>query len=459
MDAPETSSLDLTEPTAQATPLVAIVGRPNVGKSTLFNRLTGSRRSIVGDEPGITRDRIYGVAEWQGKVFDVVDTGGIVPDDEATIPAAIFQQARAAIEQAALLLFVVDVRQGATQLDEELAQRLRETGKPVFVIANKAESRRHDDDALEFTRWGFDDVIPVSSEHGQGFGDMLEAIANRIDLTDPDAAASREISVAIVGRPNVGKSSLVNKLLGAERVIVSPIAGTTRDAVDTEIESDGHRFRLIDTAGIRRKGKTELMAEKLSVVMARRHLERADVAILVIDAVEGPTNLDATIGGYANDAGCSTIIAVNKWDLVPGKETGTPAAFERRVRETLKFLDFAPVVFISALTGQRVTRLLELAARAAEARRKRVATHELNQFFVQHLVQPRATLPGKQQLKVKYITQASVAPPTFVLFTNAKKAKLHFSYQRYVENRLRETYEFFGTPIRVLGRTKTGGRD
>ena len=448
MEAPETTRADA--------PLVAIVGRPNVGKSTLFNRLTGSRRSIVGDEPGITRDRIYGTAEWQGKVFEVVDTGGIVPDDEATIPAAIFHQARAAIEQAALLLFVVDVRQGPTPLDEELAQRLREIGKPVYVIANKAESRRHDDDALEFTRWGFDEVLPVSSEHGHGFGDMLEAIAGRIDLADPDRPAVREISVAIVGRPNVGKSSLVNKLLGADRVIVSPIAGTTRDAVDTEIEAHGHHFRLIDTAGIRRKGKTDLMAEKLSVVMARRHLERADVAILVIDAVEGPTNLDATIGGYANEAGCSTIIAVNKWDLVPGKETGTPAAFERRGRETLKFLDFAPVVFISALTGQRVTRLLELAARAAEARRRRVPTNELNRFFEQHLVQPRATLPGRQQLKVKYITQASTAPPTFVLFTNAKKAKLHFSYQRYVENRLRETYEFFGTPIRVVGRTKLG---
>jgi GTP-binding protein len=435
-------------------PLVAIIGRPNVGKSTLFNRLTGSRRAIVGDEPGITRDRIYGTAEWQGRIFQLVDTGGIVPDDEATIPSAIFQQARTAIDQAELLLFVVDVRQGPTPLDEELASRLRETGKPIFVLANKAEAVRLDADALEFTRWGFDEVIPVSAEHGTGVGDLLEAIANRVQLAPEERAESSEINVAIIGRPNVGKSSLVNRILGAERVIVSPIAGTTRDAIDTELEAEGRTFRLIDTAGIRRKGKTELMAEKLSVVMARRHLERADVAILLVDAVEGPTNLDSTIGGYAHEAGCSTIVAVNKWDLIENKQTGTPSEFERRVRDEMKFLDYAPVVFISALTGQRVHRILELVAQAYDARRQRVPTSELNQFFDEHLAQPRATLPGKQQLKVRYITQARIAPPTFVLFTNAQKPKLHFSYQRYVENRLREAYGFFATPIRVVARGK-----
>jgi GTP-binding protein len=435
-------------------PLVAIIGRPNVGKSTLFNRLTGSRRAIVGDEPGITRDRIYGTAEWQGRIFQLVDTGGIVPDDEATIPSAIFQQARTAIDQAELLLFVVDVRQGPTPLDEELASRLRETGKPIFVLANKAEAVRLDADALEFTRWGFDEVIPVSAEHGTGVGDLLEAIADRVRLAPEERPESSEINVAIIGRPNVGKSSLVNRILGAERVIVSPIAGTTRDAIDTELEAEGRKFRLIDTAGIRRKGKTELMAEKLSVVMARRHLERADVAILLVDAVEGPTNLDATIGGYAHEAGCSTIIAVNKWDLIENKQTGTPSEFERRVRDEMKFLDYAPVVFISALTGQRVHRILELVAQAYDARRQRIQTSQLNQFFDEHLAQPRATLPGKQQLKVRYITQARIAPPTFVLFTNAQKPKLHFSYQRYVENRLRETYGFFATPIRVVARGK-----
>jgi GTP-binding protein len=458
MDVPEQPEVGQETPAGGPLPLVAIVGRPNVGKSTLFNRLTGTRRAIVGDEPGITRDRIYGTAEWQGKSFELVDTGGIVPDDEATIPSAIFRQARHAIEQAALLLFVVDVRQGPAPLDEELASRLRETGKTVFVVANKAESSRLDADALEFTRWGFDEIFPVSAEHGSGIGDMLDAIAGRVDLVEQAPAGSGEINVAIVGRPNVGKSSIVNQILGAERVIVSPIAGTTRDAVDTEIEANGRRFRLIDTAGIRRKGKTEMMAEKLSVVMARRHLERADVAILLVDATEGATNLDATIGGYAAEAGCSTIVAVNKWDLVPEKQTGTPFEFERETRERMKFLDYAPVVFVSALTGQRVQRLLELAADAYDARQKRIPTNELNRFFEEHLAQPRATLPGRQQLKVRYITQARVAPPTFVLFTNAQKPKIHFSYERYVENRLREAYGFFATPIRIRARGK-GARD
>jgi GTPase len=435
-------------------PVVTIIGRPNVGKSTLFNRLTGSRRAIVGDEPGITRDRISGVAEWQARVFELIDTGGIVPDDDAIIPAAIFQQASAAIEQAAILLFVVDSRQGPTPLDEEIALRLRRTGKRVLVVANKAESTKQDAQAFEFERWGFESVVPVSAEHGQGIGDLLEAIAERVELVAEPSAIEGEIKIAIIGRPNIGKSSLVNKILGAERTIVSPVAGTTRDAVDAEFEAEGRRYRLIDTAGIRRKGKTELMTEKLSVVMARRHLERADVAFLLVDAVEGPTHLDATIGGYAHDAGVSTVIVVNKWDLVPDKTTGTPSEFERRVRDVMKFNDYAPMAFVSALTGQRVGKLLGLAAKAHDARYQRVSTGELNRFFDRHLDQPRATLPGRNQLKVKYITQAGVAPPTFVLFTNARKAKLHFSYERYVENRLRETFEFFATPIRIVGRSR-----
>lgn len=455
MDAPETIETESGGQPAPPPPTVAIVGRPNVGKSTLFNRLTGSRRSIVGDEPGITRDRIYGTAEWQGKIFELVDTGGIIPNDEAIIPSAIFKQAQSAIEQASLIIFVVDVRQGITPLDEEIARRLRRTGLPIFVAANKAEASRLDADALEFTRFGFDHVFPVSAEHGQGLGDMLEAIATTIELVEPEPEDSGECRVAIIGRPNVGKSSLVNKLLGIERAIVSPIAGTTRDAVDTELTTDEGRFRLIDTAGIRRKGKTEEMAEKLSVVMARRHLERANVAFLLIDAVEGPTHLDASIGGYAHEAGCSTVIVVNKWDLVPNKETNTPKQFEERVRESMKFNDYAPIVFVSALTGQRISRLLGLAAQAFEARRKRISTGELNRFFEKHLEQPKASLPGRHQLKVRYITQARIAPPTFVLFTNARKAELHFSYVRYVENRLREEYEFFATPIRVVGRSRT----
>lgn len=445
-----------------AQPLVAIIGRPNVGKSTLFNRLTGTRRSIVGDEPGITRDRIFGEVEWRSRSFELVDTGGIVPDDEAVIPANIFKQAGFAIEKAEAIIWVVDARAGVTPLDEEIAGFLRNIGKPVFVAANKAENRKVENEAAEFYRFGFD-LTPVSAEHGTSVGDLVDKVFERLDFEDePDHEAGREIRLAIVGRPNVGKSSLLNSILGEERVIVSPIAGTTRDAVDTELEKDGHRFLLIDTAGIRRKGKTTEMAEKLSVIMARKALERADVAVLVIDAVEGVTNLDASIAGYAVDSGCSVIIAVNKWDAVEEKGTNTIYEFERTVRRQMKFLDWAPIVSISALTGQRVPKLLPMAAKANEARNFRVSTSQLNKFFEENISQPRGgTAPapvkgGVSRLKVQYITQGGVRPPLFVLFTSGgTKAGLHFSYLRYIENKLRETFDFFATPIRLKERHKT----
>lgn len=452
-----------------ALPLVAIVGRPNVGKSTLFNRLTGERRAIVGDEPGITRDRIYGEAEWAGRSFAVVDTGGIVPDDDAVIPANIFKQASAAIEEAQALLWVVDVRRGVTPLDEELAQLLRGTGKRVIVAANKADAARLDADAGEFFRFGFDDVIPVSAEHADGVGELLDVLVAGFDeaseVAEEDVErAPRELRLAIVGRPNVGKSSLLNRLLGEERVIVSPVAGTTRDAIDTMLEVDGEKFRVIDTAGIRRKGKTDEMAEKLSVMMARKSLERADVALVVIDAVEGVTALDANIAGYALDAGCSIIICVNKWDAVPNKETGTPAAFERSLRDKMKFLDWAPVVFISALTGQRVERILPLALRARDARSRRIPTSQLNAFFERNVAQPRgggAPAPvrgGVSRLHVQYMTQVGVRPPTFVLFTAGGRPGLHFSYERYLLNRLREEFDFFASPLRIVERHKKRSR-
>src|SRR5438270_2977265 len=379
-EAREASVLEGSQKTSvTALPLVAIVGRPNVGKSTLFNRITGERRAITGDEPGITRDRIYGEAEWQGRAFSIVDTGGIVPDDDAVIPANILKQAASAIEEAQVVVWVVDARKGITPLDEELARLLRSTGKRVLVAANKADAARIEVDAGEFFRFGFDDVIPISAEQGNGVGDLLDAVVANFHTVvaseDEEKSKRREIRLAIIGRPNVGKSSLLNRLLGEERVIVSPVAGTTRDTVDTLLEwpeeiagatptdatqdpnalqGEGtalevaarvvHRFRLIDTAGIRRKGKTEEMTEKLSVVMARRSLERADVAVVVIDATEGVAALDANIAGYAVEAGCSIIIAVNKWDAVPDKETGTPAAFERDLRDKMKFLDYAPGV-------------------------------------------------------------------------------------------------------------------
>ena len=435
-------------------PVVVIIGRPNVGKSTLFNRLTGERRAIVGDLPGITRDRIYGEVEWQGSIFSLVDTGGIVPDDEELIPANILKQAKMAIEEAALLLFVVDARAGISPLDEELALRLRSFGKPVFLVANKAETNKVSDEAGEFHRFGYIDVFPVSSEHGAGIGDLLDAIIERLPRIKPVEQKPVETNVAIIGRPNVGKSSLVNRLLGQERVIVSPVPGTTRDAIDTLCEfrmKDGEqlRFRLIDTAGIRRKGKTYEMAEKLSVVMARRHIERADVVLIIIDAIEGVTALDAHIAGYAHEAGRSVILVVNKWDAVE-KDNYTMKAYEEKIRDAMKFLDYAPVVFISALSGQRVTRLPEMIAQADRARNIRIPTGELNRFFTAHLEQPRVTVAGSKHVKVLYLTQAGTRPPTFILFTSGARAKLHFSYERYLINRLRETFDFFATPIKVF---------
>jgi GTPase len=493
----------LSNSNTSALPLIAIVGRPNVGKSTLFNRLIGQRRAIVGDEPGITRDRIYGEANWRTTRFAMVDTGGIVPDDDATIPSNIFKQAGVAIEEASLLMWVVDVRKGVTPQDEELARLLRATGKRVFVAANKADAARLEAEAADFYRFGFDEVFPISAEHGNGIGDMLDALVEIIagkgqrgkgkgqkagfaaalvppnadetsarparrsrrgakaqsdeDADETSALPARELNLAIIGRPNVGKSSLLNRLLGEERAIVSPVAGTTRDTVDTLLETPEQAFRIIDTAGIRRKGKTLAMAEKLSVVMARKSLERADVAIVLLDAEQGIAALDAAIAGYASEAGCSIIVALNKWDLLEDKDTHTGAAFERKVREQMKFLAWAPVVTISALVGQRVLKLLPLAIRANEARSRRIPTSQLNQFY-ERMIERSGIVPagshGRSRLHVQYVTQTSVRPPTFVVFTSGGKGGLHFSFLRHLENRLREEFDFFGTPIRFVERHK-----
>ncbi|HKN84391.1 MAG TPA: ribosome biogenesis GTPase Der [Pyrinomonadaceae bacterium] len=447
---------------AAATNLVAIVGRPNVGKSTLFNRLIGERRAIVGDEPGITRDRIYGQVEWAGTKFSLIDTGGIVPDDDAVIPANIFKQAGMAIDEAQVLIWMVDARAGVTQLDEELARLLRATGKHVLVAANKTDSAKLESESTEFYRFGFENVYPISAEQGIGIGELLDNIVGLLsEQPQPhESGETRELRLAIVGRPNVGKSSLLNRILGEDRVIVSPLAGTTRDAIDTVLQTPEKNFRLIDTAGIRRKGKTEEMAEKLSVIMARKSLDRADVAIVLVDAVEGVTALDATIAGYAVDAGCSIIIAVNKWDAVANKETNTAAEFERELREKMKFLEWAPVITISALSGQRVEKILPLVIKADEARNRRVLTSQLNDFFERAIAQPRGGIApspakgGMSRLKVQYLTQVSVRPPTFVVFTSGGKPGLHFSYERYLVNRLREEFDFFATPLRIVKKHK-----
>jgi GTP-binding protein len=435
-------------------PLIAVVGRPNVGKSTLFNRLIGQRRSIVTDEPGITRDRIYGIVSWHGRSYEIVDTGGIIPGEETEIPQRIFEQAQIAIENASLMFFVVDARTGITAPDQELARLLRRTGKPIFLVVNKMDSEKQTGETSEFYRLGINHVFPVSSEHGRGITELLDEVAISIPAPEEtDEASTGEIRVSIIGRPNVGKSTLLNRLVGQERSMVSPIAGTTRDAVDSLIEHDGVKVRFIDTAGIRRKGKTELKAEKLSVVMARRHLERSDVAILVIDGVEGVTALDAHIAGYAHEAGRSVVIVVNKWDLVQ-KTHRITADFETSIREKLKFLAFAPILFISAKTGQRVQKLYGVLNDVHKARFVRIPTRDLNEFLRQEVL-ARGGLPS--DVKIRYIAQVKVDPPTFIMFSNKVK-KLHFSFERFLENRIRERFPFPGTPIIIKQRSKAISR-
>ena len=431
-------------------PLIAIVGRPNIGKSTLFNRLIGERRSIVTDEPGITRDRIYGTVDWHGRTYEIVDTGGIVPGEETEIPKRIFEQAQIAIESAAVIFLVVDGRTSITAPDQELARLLRRTGKPLFLVVNKIDSAKQTAEVSEFYRLGIDHVFPISAEHGRGITELLDGVAISIPAPEePEEEATGEIRVAIIGRPNVGKSTLLNKLVGHERAMVSPIAGTTRDAVDSVVKHEDLTIRFVDTAGIRRKGKTELRAEKLSVIMARRHLERSDVAILVIDGVEGVTALDAHIGGYAHEAGRSVIIAVNKWDAVQ-KTHRVTADYETEIREKLKFISFAPIVFISAKTGQRVQKLYGIINEVHKARFVRIPTRDLNEFLKQETL-ARGGLPS--DVKIRYIAQVKVNPPTFVMFSNKVK-KLHFSFERFIENRIRERFPFPGTPLIIKQRVK-----
>ena len=432
--------------------LIAIVGRPNVGKSTLFNRLIGKRRSIVTDEPGITRDRIYVTVRWSGRSYEIVDTGGIVPGDETEIPRKIVEQAQVAIDSASLIFLVVDGRTAIAAPDQELARLLRKTSKPVFLVINKIDSGKQSADTAEFFRLGFRDVFPVSSEHGRGITELLDHVGKTLPVEEEQGEKPEEIRVSIIGRPNVGKSTLLNRLTGEDRAMVSPIAGTTRDAVDSVIENDGTTFRFVDTAGIRRKGKTQLKAEKLSVVMARRHMEESDVALLLIDGPQGVTAVDAHIGGYAHEAHRSVIIVVNKWDLVK-KNYSITAEFEENIREKLKFLSFAPILFISAKTGQRVDRIYKAIKEVYAARFQRVATSELNELFHQDSF-GRGGLPA--DVKIRYIAQVKTNPPTFVMFSN-KLTKLHFSFERFVENRIRQKFPFPGTPIIIRQRLRRGG--
>jgi GTPase len=456
---------------------LAIVGRPNVGKSTLFNRLVGSRRAIVGDEPGITRDRLYGDVEWTGRKLRVVDTGGIIPDDQQLIPAEIFRQARVALEEADAIVLVVDGRTELASPDIDLARLLRRTGKPLLLAVNKADTPQLEPYAEEFRSLGIKDLFPISAENGNGIAELLEHVLSVMPAREAEAEeappepesedaeeqpeTARETRVAIIGRPNVGKSTLLNALTGTSRAIVSPIAGTTRDAVDETVEHGGHTYRFIDTAGIRRKGKTELMAEKLSVVMARKHLEGADVALMLIDATEGVTAGDATIAGYAHESGRSVIVVINKWDLVTDKRSaGKPPAdrnvYEEQVRRHLKFLSYAPVLFVSATTGKNIDELFSTLELVARERRKRIGTGEMNRFLAR-IDFERASVPMAKRVKILYLTQASVSPPTFILFTD-RAVKLHFSYERFLENQIRSAFGFVGAPIRIKTRARNESR-
>ena len=470
-------------------PTIVIVGRPNVGKSTLFNRLVGSRRSIVGDEPGITRDRLYGEFDWRGHHIRVVDTGGIIPSEKELITAEIFRQARVALDEADVVVMVVDGRSEIAAPDLELARMLLHSGEPQFLAVNKIDTEKQESLVEEFRRLGLHNIFPVSAEHGRGVAELLDAIVDVLPEPPPASEEDQEESVlhrspeeaaetrvAIIGHPNVGKSTLLNRLTGTSRAIVSPVPGTTRDAVDELVNHNGRLYRFVDTAGIRRKGKTHLMAEKLSVVMSRKHLDTADIALLMIDATEGVSALDANIAGYAHEGGRSVIIVINKWDLVSGpKAAGSSAKsprdanrrrgraalvdgvarrseYEAEVRLALKFLQYAPLIFISAHTGYNVEKVFDALDLVAAERRKRIPTSAMNRFL-EKIDFDRASVPASKRVRIYYMTQAATAPPTFILFTD-RAVRLHFAYQRFLENQIRREFGFVGTPIWIKNRAR-----
>jgi len=426
-------------------PVVVIVGRPNVGKSTLFNAITRTRRSIVGDEPGITRDRIHGEASHDGRHFVLIDTGGIIQNDAELIPSEILKQARVALSRAAQIIFLIDGRTEITGADRDLAKMLRQIGKPVTLAVNKIDSAVRDNLIHEFHVLGFKDLFPVSAEHRLGISELLDHVTRDFEISvevEPTPEDRQPIKIAIIGRPNVGKSTLLNRLVGEERSIVSPIAGTTRDAVDESIWHNGVEFVFVDTAGIRRKGKTKLMAEKLSVVMARRHIRMANVVVLVMDASEGMIGLDATIAGYAHEEGRAVVLCVNKWDVSSEKDKRT---FVENMRDELKFLDYAQVAFVSAKTGAGVVRLFGMIRDAFNSASKRVTTGELNRFVER--------LDFDRDIKIYYMTQASVRPPSFIAFTDKAK-NMHFSTERFLMNQLRKRFGFEGTPIVIKAKRR-----
>ncbi len=434
-------------------PIIAIVGRPNVGKSTLFNTLAGEKISIVKDYPGVTRDRIYADITWLDHSLSLIDTGGIDTDTKDVMLSHMREQANIAIDTADVILFITDVRQGVVDSDFKVADMLRKSGKPVVLVVNKVDNfEKFMPDVYEFYNLGIGDPHPVSAASKLGIGDMLDAVLEHIAPEKLEDEEDEHPKIAIVGKPNVGKSSLVNKLVGENRVIVSDIAGTTRDAIDTEIVRDGKEYIFIDTAGIRRKNKVKEDLERYSIIRTVAAIERSDVVILMINAVEGVTEQDAKIAGIAHDRGKGLIIAVNKWDAVE-KDNNTVKEYTGRVREILSFVPYAQIVFISALTGQRTNRLFDLIETVIQFHSMRVQTGVLNEILTEAVAMQQPPSDKGKRLKIYYMTQVSTRPPTFVLFVNSKEL-MHFSYQRYLENRIRETFGFTGTPIRMFIRER-----
>jgi len=435
-------------------PVIAIVGRPNVGKSLLFNRLTGTRASIVEDTPGVTRDRLYAEGEWRGRPFTLIDTGGIEPHTDNEILKFMRAQAEIAIEHADVIIFLTDLQTGVTAADEDVSAMLKRCGKPVVLCVNKVDTPGETPPGVyEFYNLGMGDPIPVSSLHGTGTGDLLDACYDHLPTGwESEEVEDDIIKVAVVGRPNSGKSSLINRILGENRVIVSDIPGTTRDAVDSYFENEHGKFLIIDTAGIRRKSKIELDIEKYSILRALMAMDRADVCIIMLDASEGVTEQDTKVAGFVNEKGKPSIIAVNKWDLIE-KDNKTFDIMKTRVAEDLSFMRYAPINFISAKTGQRVDGLLKTCAHMREQSRKRISTGTLNEFLADAVSRVQPPTDRGKRLKIYYMTQTGVRPPTFVAFCNDIEL-FHYSYKRYIENRLRETFDFEGTPIRIFVRQR-----
>ena len=437
-----------------AKPLVAIVGRPNVGKSMLFNKLTGHRTSIVEDTPGVTRDRIYGDCEWCGRQFSLVDTGGIEPGTENDMLKFMRRQAEIGIELADAIIMVVDVRSGVTAADQDVATMLRKSRKPVCLAVNKCDSIGHvNPDVYEFYTLGIGDLFETSAVHGHGTGDMLDWVLENIPEDDSDVDGDDVIKVAIVGKPNVGKSSLLNRILGEERVIVSNVAGTTRDAIDSYFENETGKYCLIDTAGMRRKSKVDDIIEKYSNMRTINAIERSDVCLILIDAKDGVTEQDTKIAGLVHEAGKAAIIVVNKWDAVEDKETNTMRDMERDTREGLSYMTYAPVMFMSALTGQRVDKLFPMIQEVYQQNNSRITTGALNTILADATARVQPPTDKGRRLKIYYMTQASTKPPHFVIFCNDARL-FHFSYQRYLENQIREVFGLKGTPIRITIRQK-----